>query len=153
MSTLRLWGVVALFSCLCLAGCQKGNLSGLVPCQGKVTFNGSPCAGAQIQFAPASAESGRTAIGRADSNGNFTMRTLQPDDGVYPGEYNVSITRFEFVGSKPEAVIEDNPTKEAVGQAQENKLPKKYANPQSSGLTISVPPGGKKDAVFELSEK
>ena len=152
MSTFRVLGIVVLFACLCSCGCSKGNLSGLVPCKGKVTLNGSPCAGAQVQFIPSSSDSGRTAIGETDSAGNFTVRTLQPDDGAYPGEYKIAITRFEFVGPESKVVIEDNPTKEVPGRPQENTLPKKYAKAASSGLTISVPPGGKKDIVFELTD-
>jgi hypothetical protein len=142
---------IRLFVLLCLAmfGCQqKSHLNGLVPCEGKVTFQGEACAGARISFSPTGNEgSQRAASGITDSSGAFKMTTLQPNDGVFPGEYTVIITKYEFLKTENKP-LKDN--EESPPLKQENKLPAKYADAQKSGLTMIVPESGKKDVLFEL---
>jgi hypothetical protein len=89
---------LTLFSVLCLSfsGCgNKSNLDGLVPCGGKVTFNGEACNNARISFSPTGNDmkKRRASGGTTDSSGTFKMTTLQPGDGVYPGDYEVTITK------------------------------------------------------------
>ncbi|MDR1385760.1 MAG: carboxypeptidase-like regulatory domain-containing protein [Planctomycetaceae bacterium] len=135
--------------CLAAFGCNsKSNLNGLVSCEGKVTFKGEACSNARISFSPTgSGGNQRAASGTADSSGAFTMTTLQSGDGVFPGEYSVTITKYEFLktATKP---LKDN--EESPPLKQENKLPEKYADTKKSGLTITIPESGTKNVLFEL---
>lgn len=135
--------------CLTMSGCKpKSNLNGLVPCEGKITFKGEACSGARISFSPiGNGGNQRAASGVTDSAGVFKMITLQPDDGVFPGEYTVTITKYEFLKTENKPQTEDT---ESPPLKQENKLPAKYADTQQSCLVITVPESGKKDVLFEL---
>jgi hypothetical protein len=120
----------------------------LVPCEGKVTFQGEACSDARISFSPAgNGGNQRAASGVTDSSGMFKMTTLQPNDGVFPGEYTVTITKYEFLKTERKPLKENE---ESSPLTQENKLPEKYADTQNSGLVITVTESGKKDVLFEL---
>jgi hypothetical protein len=66
--------------------------------------------------------------GTVDENGMFKISTYQSGDGAPPGEYKVS---FTWVGSL-EGVSEDEEDK------LPEKLPRKYTNPETSGITVTV---------------
>jgi len=122
---------------LALAGCssQEG-LSGLFRCEGVVTFNSDPVAGAMITFHPSDGARGAGAI--TDSAGRFRVTTLYPEDGIAPGTYRVTITRFEEYG--PELPQVRNDEGEMIDQARplRNILPARYANPNTSDLSVTI---------------
>src|SRR5262245_56563198 len=72
---------------LTLLGCGGASMS---PVAGVVLLDGKPLAGASIQFVPQG--KGRDATGQTDQNGQFTMSTVQPRDGMLAGEYKVVIS-------------------------------------------------------------
>ncbi len=143
---------------LTVSGCQKKRLKGLVPAKGVVTFNGEAVAGATVLFAPKEigSQSG-SAQAVTDDKGSFAMTTLDPGDGVYPGEYRVSIVKDKIEGglSQEEARERyENPDKfrgqPIPEQTVVHEIPVKYADINESGLTITVPAEGKKDIAFAL---
>lgn len=83
------------------AGCG-GNPLGLIPVDGRVTFDGGPppkpCS---LTFVPEpSAETsaaGRSRAGRADADeaGKFRASTFRPGDGLLPGRYKVHVVCWE----------------------------------------------------------
>ena len=80
-----------------VTGCgSKGQLDGLVPGYGVILYDEEPLANATVTFHPVQ-QSGmsRAATAMTDANGNFRLRTLQPDDGVQPGEYTVTVMKVE----------------------------------------------------------
>jgi hypothetical protein len=86
------WLTLGLF--VGLAGCGGDGLN-RVPITGTVTNQGSPLAGASIQFFPAAGTPGEGAIGTADNEGKFEVISSRRDDpGVPPGKYTVRISRL-----------------------------------------------------------
>ncbi|MBP5620676.1 MAG: hypothetical protein J6X44_01545, partial [Thermoguttaceae bacterium] len=116
MKRLAVLSLAVLITCsIVVSGCQKKRLKGLVPAQGVVTFNGEKVAGATVLFSPKQI-GGEASSAQAitDAQGVFKMTTLDPGDGVYPGEYRVSIMKDKVEGglSQEEAKDRyDNPDK------------------------------------------
>ncbi|MDR1478355.1 MAG: carboxypeptidase-like regulatory domain-containing protein [Planctomycetaceae bacterium] len=143
------------FSLLILiAGCgQSGRLKGLVPASGTLTFNNQPVAQATIIFSPQSGNNtARAASATTDANGNFTMMTLNPADGVFPGNYLVTVEKTETTGEYREEEGSDSRSQKIIDTRQiKDLLPVKYNNINTTDLSISVPEKGNKEIVLELS--
>jgi hypothetical protein len=106
-----------------LVGCGGGQGH---PVEGKVMYeDGSPLTAGAIVFHPDDAK-GITARGGIDETGAFKLNSDNGKTGAFPGSYKVTIT-----ANKP------NP-KDEYGEPIQ-LLPKKYANPSTSGLTATVP--------------
>ena len=126
---------------LSFVGCggEKGALSGLYPCEGTVTYNGSPAtAGVSITFYPDGGDSeARAASANTDANGKFKVTTLKPNDGMFPGTYKVAIAKYEEYGPPRQAKDSDG---NVVGEEYDTKnvFPEKYASPDTSGLTVTI---------------
>ncbi|MDR1385551.1 MAG: carboxypeptidase-like regulatory domain-containing protein, partial [Planctomycetaceae bacterium] len=100
-----------IFSLLILiAGCnQSGQLKGLVTASGTVTFHGQPVDQATIIFSPKAGEdTARAASATTDAKGHFTMMTLNPGDGVFPGNYLVTVEKTETTGEYRQESISNN---------------------------------------------
>jgi hypothetical protein len=112
-------------------GCGNNTgLSGLVPAGGVVYSGGVPLADALISFYPSSAD-GRTAIALSDSNGKFTMTTLNVNDGVFPDDYRITV----------------------VLMSSDATLPQKYSVATTSGLSAALSGRGDRDIRLELSAR
>lgn len=71
-----------------IAGCgQRGPQT--APVRGRVTLDGRPLAGADIQFQPAGA--GRPSRGRTDSDGRYELMFKRGQPGAIVGEHTVRI--------------------------------------------------------------
>jgi len=132
-----------------LTGCTRG-LSGLAPAAGIVTFNDAPVDGATISFAPTSASPDvRAASAMTDKNGKFVVTTLNYGDGMYPGEYQVMVTKTTGTGG--ESSPEEMSKRGARDDRQVvNHLPSKYRDKNTSGLMVSIPPKGNKNIELKL---
>jgi len=140
--------LLALFA---LPGCNPSGLTGLVPAAGIVTFNDVPVERAIINFAPTSTSPDvRSASAMTDSNGRFVVTTLNFGDGMYPGEYQVTVTKRTGTGGEfsPEEMRERG----MAGDDRQiiNHLPSKYGNRDTSGLTVSIPPRGNRNIELKL---
>lgn len=136
-----------------LSGCKGGGLEGLVPVQGTVTFKDQPLTEATISFSPYPPGDGkRGGAALSDRQGMFSAWTVQPGDGLLPGEYRVSIIK-ETVNNTM-SIDEMNAYAVKHGRFPEleakRELPTKYADPDKSGLTVNIPEQGIKDIKFEL---
>jgi serine/threonine-protein phosphatase CPPED1 len=109
---------------------------------GKVFYRGSPVPGAEIVFRPVRGAGQRqagSATGRVEADGSFRLTTYRAFDGAVAGEHQVSLTWY------PPASANGGPR---VG----NRLPERYARPETSKLTATVTSGGRNEFVFELSD-
>ncbi|MEX2119241.1 MAG: hypothetical protein WD847_06500 [Pirellulales bacterium] len=116
-----------------------------VPVSGRITMGEKAVEGAIVSFRSRSA-TGRSAIGKTDEQGNFTLTTyLSPREspaGALPGEYEVLVAKM------------GPPAPGAVGSAfsappEVHLLPEKYSK-QGSGLKAVVTQGGGNDFKFDL---
>jgi hypothetical protein len=130
---LRWLGLVLTLLTLSACGSRR---PALYPVHGKVFFDGRPAAGARVVF---------HAIRQADPNipnpsgtvrgdGSFSLGTFAPDDGAPSGDYNVAVVWL--VSPSPAASQKGDVT---------NRLPDRYAHPQTSQLQAEV-----KDRPTEL---
>jgi len=119
-----------LFASVC--GCFRDGTSGVmtVPVTGIVRYQGKPLPRGSISFQPVQPAQGfpmRPASGTIDETGRYAMSTFAKGDGVIPGEYQVRIMSYETDPS-PEM-----PASKAVWI-----IPKRYGNPNESGLSITI---------------
>jgi Carboxypeptidase regulatory-like domain len=117
---LRLIWLVALLAAA--AGCGSSDRIGVT---GRVTHrDGSPLVGARVTFR--SPQTGKTASGFTDQDGNYELGTTTPGEGIPPGGYYVTVLedRGPIENRKPPTVNE------------------KYTLPDLSGLLFKVEPAG-----------
>jgi hypothetical protein len=115
-----------------LTGCGGGE--NLLPVSGVVTNDGTPLTEGAVRFVP-DASKGNTAktepAGTIGSGGRYSLLT-DGKTGAPPGWYKVSVSS---------GVIPDN-TKPNVAKTS---FAAKYSNPDTSGLSVEVKPGGSYD--------
>ena len=146
----RLARALAAFVLLTLpVGCGTGE-PGLVPVSGRVTLDGGPWPkGGTITFTPAGGVVGsdptqsRPGSGKFDADGSFTVGSFEPDDGLFPGSYQVGI---ECLDAEPGM---DNKGRMVGGKSL---IPTKFQSGKTSGLTFVVKPG-ENSAVASLDVK
>ncbi len=145
----RIFLACALATCVSVVGCSSSSddRPETVPAEGVVTYKGQPLADATVTLTPVGGK--YAASGKTDAEGHFTLRAFADKEGVVPGEYRVAIQKREEgvdVGADagPEAY-------KSKSQVAKSLIPEKYANPNTSGLSVTIPDGGKTDIRFDLN--
>ncbi|MDR1480796.1 MAG: carboxypeptidase-like regulatory domain-containing protein [Planctomycetaceae bacterium] len=133
---------------------NRSKLVGLVPAEGVLKFNGELVEGATILFSPVSQSKAASSV--TDTNGKFKMMTLNPNDGAYPGEYNVVVKKTEERGEIDEPVNVDELSKSGRIVIKDTReliqhLPQKYASFNTTDLKITIPPEGNKKIEINLT--
>jgi hypothetical protein len=154
-----------------VSGCWGGNGLNLARVRGKVTYKGAPIKNGTVFFMPDESKGtvGPPAVGSITSDGSYIMSTESAGDGVIVGSHKVGITGLEekpeSIGS-PAPTPESDPqgymkakAKDAAalrsgvakkqpdtftdkgGQRWRFVVPKKFTNPQESGIIAKVEPG------------
>ena len=115
-----------------LAGCGKG-----ISVQGKVSFpDGKPLATGIVCF-----QNEKTlARGRLDANGTYRLSTNTPKEGLAEGTYKVYITEAFDRQTFPLPTNDDEPIRYPI---ETPLIDAKFMNPETSGLSCNVVPGGK----------
>jgi hypothetical protein len=103
---------------LLLAGCADG-LPERVPVSGTVLIDGKPLSRGSIMVIP---DGQRASGGSIGPDGRFTLSCYELNDGVVPGTHRVTVQATEHISERETRW----PT------------PKKYGNPNTSGLQITV---------------
>lgn len=144
-------GLMACGSAICALGCGAdygtSEVVDTVPVSGTLTYKGQPLEYYQVIFMPV--EGTRVATGVTDAEGKFKLGTNDLGDGAPPGEAKIAIT---FVG--PPSSVEPG-TEQAIDDPSKLpkpkvKIPAKYADPATSGLTQTVPASGLTDVKLDL---
>jgi len=134
--------IVLLLLPLASAGCGS-NVSRLPthPVEGFVQFEGRPLPGAFIVLHPKGLADQKVlpAHAKTDASGKFKSSTYDANDGAIAGEYSVTVEYQELVKTDDGVV------------AGPNLLPPKYANPQTTDVTIRVAQGENKLPVINLT--
>lgn len=119
------------------------------PVSGTVLYNDEPVEGATVIFSPVGHENG--AVGLTAANGEFQLRTFEPNDGAVAGDYKVTIRKVEVISDGadgPPAIPDPTP----APLEERSFLPERYGKAASSGLTASVKEEGGNTFKFELTE-
>jgi len=145
--TSKCWANLAACAAIALlAGCGKSH--GTATVTGNVLYKDRPVAGATVSFLPKSEQTeAKSATGKSDSGGHFTLTTyFDADDqppGALPGAYAVTITKID----EPQGAFDphkDPPPK--------NHLPVKYGSPRDSPLSAEVKSSGGNHFEFKLAD-
>ena len=147
--------------CLCIVpfllffcGCGETGLSGLVPGIGTITLNGEPVEDALILFAPINSEQNqRSASAKSMARGKFSAMTLKHGDGIYPGEYRVTVKKTQTLGDTTVdiTVLEDRGRRGIVDdRTTVYLLPIKYNDPEMTDLMVTIPAKGSKSLELKL---
>ena len=124
------WGVISILVHV-NGGCSD-NLPRTIEVQGKVTYNGAPLENGTVSFVPLTSGGGSTlrpASGSIQPDGSYRMKTFGEKDGVLPGNYAIAIASFNSFGLP-----------EKPGDKLDYAVPERYVRPETSGLTIEIPP-------------
>jgi hypothetical protein len=125
MTTRSLLRAVGLAILLLIAavGCPSSG-DPLTPVKGKVTYKGAPVQGGTVVFIPDTARGTHGPMAMADiqPDGTFSLKTNETL-GAVPGWHKVTIAWM-----RPGA----------LGQDAQSMVPRKYRDPQSSGLAREV---------------
>ena len=144
-------------TCLCVvaAGCGGGDDAfkkarpKTVSSTGTITFNGEPLKFASIVL-ESQVEGGVAALGRSDGEGHFYVNAFPPDPGAVPGTYRVSVTKTEAPKQNTyDANSHDAPVEEESA-APLSLIPLKFAEFDTSGLTIEIPAEGSETLALDL---
>jgi hypothetical protein len=135
---------VAFLAVVFSLGCAGSKIA---PVSGVVKLDGEPLANASVSFQPLSMEGnvnpGPGSMARTDDNGAFTLRVVGEDvAGAYVGKHRVEISAYLRENGEP--------GKER-GERMRNLVPPQFN--KKSTLTFMVPPGGTKEANFDLESK
>ena len=139
--------ILAVGACLAsTSGCGGDGRETVYPTTGKVIVNGQPAAGAQVVLFPVDeilrASDHPLPTGVTDENGVFTLGSYAVGDGAPAGEYLVTIVWSVEVISDP-----NNPeTPPAVDRLQD-----RYAEPDQSGLQVTISAGPTELEPFDLN--
>lgn len=119
-----------------LTGCGGSGLPGVVPIRGKVVYQNKPLTTGTVLYSPV-ADSGRQARGELQSDGTFTLTTLEANDGALPGEYRVVILAYAPHPGEPgrgDVPADAPPPKIERGFI----VPEKYTTPEETPFTDQV---------------
>jgi hypothetical protein len=130
--------MLALVVVAALPGCGGGDPYAVktVSAAGTVTYQGQPVKKGTILFQPED-EKGRPASGTIE-DGKFALTTYREGDGAVAGKHAVAVVATE------EQKAKDGDT------SVKYIIPESYASPQSSGVTVEVPPGGSRDLRVDI---
>lgn len=150
---------------LWVLGCSDDGMGKRYPVSGTVKYKGEPVAKAVISFVP-KAGGVRGASG-AISNGSYSLTTLNPGDGAFPGEYMVTVDAREVdqgaVDAETAKVVSKKnkgdmkimmpiPELQAKGvKTAKSSIPTKYQSTGSTDLSATVKEGSN-SVDFELKD-
>lgn len=110
---------------------------------GKVMYHGKPLEFGTLMFQP---DRGWPARGTIQPDGTFQMSTYGDNDGALVAHHRVRIMCYEK--QRPGTVVDVDVPEEGLGKSL---IPPKYANVDTSGLTVDVKPTNE-PIVFELTD-
>jgi len=133
-------------------GCSDDGLGKRFPVTGSVTYNGQPLPKGSVTFLP-DEPTARGGTGEV-KNGTYSMMTLTPGDGMFPGSYSVTVSDLtvDFATAEEDTKKKlekmklapvGSPDQVAVSKAYKagkDSVPAKYAQIATSGLKFTVKP-------------
>lgn len=149
-----------------VSGCGGDNFANPVPVSGKIMFNGNPVEDARVTFHWTGEGDGRSASGKTNAQGEFSLTTFSTGDGAIPGEYTVTVAKTppSAAGADMEIDAADGTYGADYAAAMdasargdfksipggETALPEQYASAAESGITRSVVEGQRNEFTIDL---
>ena len=145
---------------LLLCGCGSP-VGSPTPVTGKVTLNGTAVGGAKISFLSKNPK-GRSASGETAADGSFTLTTFKTADGAIPGDYTITIAKYDaskeqethvgegVYGDDYGAMMDGAASGKGAADLYKNQIPEKYADPAQSGLERTVAESPPNEFDFDL---
>jgi hypothetical protein len=132
--------VTLLFACAIAAiGCSRSGPQS-VTVTGDVVYRGKPVEDASILFVPVK---NRTAVGRTDDQGRFTLKAFVANDGSESDEQVICVAKM----------IDDPRAKKSNPVHRKMSiLPHRYSTPVQSPLRATVTSHGTNEFHFELTD-
>src|SRR5690606_22897091 len=93
-----------------------------------------PLANVGVTFTPWDGTQGRTAIGRTDDQGRFTLSTFEEGDGAVEGTHRVTLSVTETATDDGSQLSADS-----YAPPPPPPFPKKYLTPDRSDIEVNVP--------------
>lgn len=128
---------IFLFAIFCGCGGPAYQLD-TAPVSGRVTLDGEPLTEGVIQVLP---KKGRMARALIQPDGTFELSTYGDGDGVQVGTYPATVSN----------ILRDGMPKQSTTPTVQ--IPKRYARPATSGLTIDVKAGESNQVELALTTK
>lgn len=122
-----------------MGGCNFG--PPMAPVSGTVAMDGQPLRFGTVMFQHT--EGGQPARAQIQPDGSFVLSTFGPEDGARVGEHRVRVACFEA----QDPANADKPRGDSLGASL---IPKKYANPATSGIKVTVVDGDNPPVAIEL---
>ena len=116
-------------------GCGSGD--GLVPVSGEVTYQGKPLEYGTINFI---SPNSKLASGEIVDGKFLGVTTREEDDGLAPGEYQVTIDALDRSAKYRDTMVPPS------------LIPRRYADYTTSDLKATNEPDKKNELQFELDE-
>ncbi|MCC9605110.1 carboxypeptidase-like regulatory domain-containing protein [Blastopirellula sp. JC732] len=154
------WKSLSLLAALALSlGCSATKFVPTEYVEGLVTLDGVPIADATVTFQPLEPGQGCAGVGVSDSSGVYRLTTLSNIDGlkpkhgagVLPGAYQVAVEKVELA-PEVQAKIDAGESVAYSEAALKRIFPKRFADPEKSGLVVDVVPGNN-DIPLVISSK
>lgn len=147
----RFWFVGILFGLTLFVGCGKPPM---IEVSGTVMLDGEPLAGCKVglfpdvtQFDPDRHGFG---FGLTDESGHFVIQHPQGDQGIYPGDYKVTLEAWIDQDGNP-VPPEAKPSEVPGGVT--NVLPIDYEASDTTPETVTVKKGEPNVFTFDVSSK
>jgi hypothetical protein len=134
----RFLRVLCLAIWLTFAGCDSPNKPALGIVRGIVVLNGKRLTRGTVISYP---ESGRNAVGHIQSDGTFELETNEYGKGAVVGQHRHTVIAYE-----------DNAASATNAEADLILMvPARYAQPNTSGLSVTVTTGGDERVELKLT--
>jgi len=136
-----------------LVGCGGPSRPPTFPVRGLITSEGQPLEGVTVAFRPRDPSNGqRPANGKTGPDGRYELSTFTAGDGAMAGEFGVTLLKF------PPVVADDSqsgdgeyvPPEGPLPPPPANVLPKRYADPKTSGMAAEVKAAGENTFDFSV---
>jgi hypothetical protein len=137
---------------LVIFGCGSDGLGKRYTVSGRVTYKGAAIPSGTITFLPE--DSRAKAAAGTITDGSYSLTTLTPGDGAFPGKYQVTVVSRDVDSSAVNAAPNSlNRLKKvaAVNLTAKSRVPAKYELATTSGLVCEVLPQANR-VDFDLAD-